>query len=137
MIKKERLNIPNHNHPIIIETAGGLMVPLTYDFLQIELLKIWNIPVILVARSGLGTLNHTLLSLEALRLRKIPILGIILNGPIHPNNPKTLEKVGKVPVIAEIPRFESLTAEKLLNLWQKKDLHSRFQKLISAGENSK
>ena len=137
MIKKERLNIPNHNHPIIIETAGGLMVPLTYDFLQIELLKIWNIPVILVARSGLGTLNHTLLSLEALRLRKIPILGIILNGPIHPNNPKTLEKVGKVPVIAEIPRFESLTAEKLLNLWQKEDLHSRFKKLISARKNSK
>ena len=60
---------PNVAAPLVVETAGGLMVPLTRNWLQIEQLAHWQRPIVLVARSGLGTLNHTLLSLEALRHR--------------------------------------------------------------------
>ena len=63
----------------------------------------WQLPIVLVARSGLGTLNHTLLSLEALRRRNLTVLGLILNGPLHADNPSTLEQFGNVPVLAQLP----------------------------------
>jgi dethiobiotin synthase len=66
-IEPSNLKLPELDELIIIETAGGLMVPLNRDWLQIDQLKVWGAPIILVARSGLGTLNHTLLSLEALK----------------------------------------------------------------------
>ena len=65
--------------------------------LQIDQIRRWGLPVLLVARSGLGTLNHTLLSLEALRQRAIPMLGLVLNGPLHPDNPRTLEAWAACP----------------------------------------
>lgn len=71
----------------MVETAGGLLVPLRLDCLQIGQIQRWGLPVLLVARSGLGTLNHTLLSVEALRRRRIPLLGLILNGPPTPTTP--------------------------------------------------
>ena len=74
----------------MVETAAGLLVPLRDDYLQIQQIQQWQLPVLLVARSGLGTLNHTLLSLEALQRRQIPVLGLILNGPRHSANHQTL-----------------------------------------------
>ena len=82
-IEPSNLKLPDLDELIIIETAGGLMVPLNRDWLQIDQLKAWGAPIILVARTGLGTLNHTLLSLEALKHRNLDVLGIILNGPPH------------------------------------------------------
>ena len=70
------------------------MVPLTRNWLQIDQLVEWQLPIVLVARSGLGTLNHTLLSLEALRRRNLTVLGLILNGPLHADNPGTLKQFG-------------------------------------------
>ena len=68
-------------------------------------------PVIIVARSSLGTLNHTFLTLSALRAKKIPVLGIIMVGPLHPNNKKDIEKRGKSSVLLELPMIENLSAE--------------------------
>ena len=82
------LTLPEVNESLVVETAGGLMVPLTRRWLQLDQLERWGCPIVLVARSGLGTLNHTLLSLEALRQRQLPVLGIILNGPPHEDNPE-------------------------------------------------
>jgi dethiobiotin synthetase len=109
----------------VVETAGGLLVPLSRQWLQIEQLRSWGLPVLLVARSGLGTLNHTLLSLEALRLRAIPVLGLVLNGPPHPDNPRTLEQLGGVPVLAQLPRLDTPGAAALREQWQllKMDRH--------------
>ncbi len=117
-----KLNLPTSRETIVIETAGGLMVPLTRNCLQIEILAKWNLPVVLVARSGLGTINHTLLSLKILKLWRIPILGIILNGPIHSDNPRTIEEFGKVPIIAQLPHFENLNANSLAKEWQRQQL---------------
>jgi dethiobiotin synthetase len=66
------------------------MVPLRDDWLQIDQVKVWNLPVVLVARSGLGTLNHTLLSIEALENRNIKVATLILNGEKHEENYNTL-----------------------------------------------
>jgi dethiobiotin synthetase len=82
-----------------------------------------------VARSGLGTLNHTLLSLEALKKRQINVLGLILNGPLHADNPRTLEQFGGVPVLAELPSLVPLTAEKLAAQWQQQGLGPKFRQL--------
>ncbi len=112
-----RLALPAGDGALVVETAGGLLVPLRRDWLQIEQIAVWGLPVLLVARSGLGTLNHTLLSLEALRHRSIPVLGLVLNGPPHPDNPRTLESLGSVPVLAELPPLQPLSAAALEQQW--------------------
>jgi len=89
-IENDKLKLPNHDGALVVELAGGLMVPLRNNWLQIDQIKVWNLPVVLVARSGLGTLNHTLLSLEAMEKRNIRVHTIILNGERHEANYRTL-----------------------------------------------
>ena len=127
----ERLKLPESSGHLVVETAGGVMVPLTRSWLQIDQLKQWNLPIVLVARSGLGTLNHTLLTLEALRLRNLKVLGLILNGPPHADNPDTLEQLGGVPVLAQLPPLQELNAQHLAKAWQLQGLSSTFQRLMS------
>ena len=129
-IDLDNLNIPNIEEFLIVETAGGLLVPLTRKILQIDLIKKWQLPVILVAKTGLGTLNHTLLSVEALRKRNIPILGLILNGPNHKDNPKTLEDLTKLPLIANIPKFPKLNREDLANTWVEQNISAKLIRLL-------
>jgi len=117
VIDPQRLALPAGEGPLVVETAGGLMTPLGRDWLQIDQIRRWGLPLVLVARSGLGTLNHTLLSLEALRQRSIPVLGLVLNGPFHPDNPRTLAGLGGVPVLAQLPRLEPLNAAALQRQW--------------------
>ena len=120
-IDPERLALPPADGPLVVECAGGLLVPLRRDWLQIEQIARWGLPVVLVARSGLGTLNHTLLSLEALRHRRIPVLGLVLNGEPHPDNPRTLAALGGVPVLAELPPGEPLDRAGLRRQWLRCD----------------
>ena len=116
------LTLPTVDGPLVVETAGGLMVPLTRRWMQIDQLQQWERPVVLVARSGLGTLNHTLLSLEALRKRQIRVLGLILNGPPHADNPTTLEQFGDVAVLGHLPPLQPLTADALEHEWSRQNL---------------
>ena len=122
----ERLRLPALEGPLVVETAGGLLVPLRLDLLQIEQIQRWGLPVLLVARSGLGTLNHTLLSLEALRRRQIPVLGVLLNGDPHPNNEATLEQLGGVPLLGCLPPLPRLDAEQLAAQWRRLGLSHRL-----------
>ncbi|MCX5959425.1 MAG: dethiobiotin synthase [Cyanobacteria bacterium] len=116
-IDPARLALPPGAGPLVVECAGGLLVPLRRDWLQIEQIARWGLPVVLVARSGLGTLNHTLLSLEALARRRIPVLGLVLNGEPHPDNPRTLAELGGVPVLAELAPIEPLDRAGLRRQW--------------------
>jgi dethiobiotin synthetase len=111
----------------VVETAGGLLVPLRLDLLQIEQLQRWQLPVLLVARSGLGTLNHTLLSLEALRQRGILVLGVLLNGPPHANNLATLEQLAEAPILGCLPPLEAINSANLAEQWQQLDLSHKLQ----------
>ncbi|NDD44405.1 dethiobiotin synthase [Synechococcus sp. HK01-R] len=131
-IDPERLSPPNQDQcPLVIETAGGLHVPLTRTWRQIDQLERWQLPVLLVARSGLGTLNHSLLSLEALNRRSIPVLGLILNGPIHPDNPRTLEELAGVPVLAQLPPLAPLNAQALAEQWRIQGLGPKFERILN------
>lgn len=87
-----------HTKHLIVEGAGGLIVPINWKDTILDLIEHLNIPVLLVGRSSLGTLNHTLLSLEALRNRGIEVFAVILNGEKHPSNKETIEKFGDVTV---------------------------------------
>ena len=132
----KRLTLPPIGaRPLVVETAGGLHVPLTRTWQQIDQLQEWMLPVVLVARSGLGTLNHTLLSLEALRSRKIPVVGLILNGPAHADNPRTLAEIGNVPVLAELPPLHPLNGETLRNAWHTLGLGPKFEALANRPDN--
>ena len=129
-IEPSNLKLPDLDELIIIETAGGVMVPLNRDWLQIDQLKAWGAPIILVARSGLGTLNHTLLSLEALKHRNLNVLGIVLNGPPHDDNPKTLEQFGDTKILAYLPIFNEVNAKTLSQEWNKQQLDQKLRKYI-------
>jgi dethiobiotin synthetase len=131
-IEPDRLALPAGDGPLVVETAGGLLVPLRRDWLQIEQIALWGLPVLLVARSGLGTLNHTLLSVEALRQRRIPLLGLVLNGPLHPDNPRTLEELAGVPVLAELPPLEPLSDQGLQQQWRRLELAGRLERRLLA-----
>jgi dethiobiotin synthetase len=126
-IDPARLALPGWDGALVVETAGGLLVPLRRNWLQIDQIAVWGLPVLLVARSGLGTLNHTLLSLEALERRSIPVLGLVLNGEPHPDNPRTLAALGGVPVLAELPPLDPLNREGLECQWQRSGLARSLQ----------
>ena len=132
----DRLTLPTDDGmPLVVETAGGLHVPLNRSWQQIDQLQRWKLPVVLVARSGLGTLNHTLLSLEALRNRSIPVLGLVINGPRHADNPRTLAELGKVPVLAELPPLQPLNAAALEHAWQEEGLGPKFEALAECPDH--
>lgn len=114
-INIDRISLPK-THNLIIEGAGGVLVPINKTILMVDLIKKLATPTILVARSTLGTINHTLLSLEALRARNIPILGVILNGPHNQDNLEAIEFYGRVQVLASVPKLQQVDREHLTQI---------------------
>jgi dethiobiotin synthetase len=112
-IESASFSFPALDRPLIIEGAGGLMVPLNRRELYIDVFARWKAPIVLCARTRLGTLNHTLLSLEALAHRAIPVIGIALIGDAHADNERTLAALGGVPVLGRLPKLDPLTPESL------------------------
>lgn len=102
------LDLPETSEPLIIEGAGGALVPLTPNVLQIDVFARWGLPVVVCARTGLGTINHSLLTLEALRRRNIPVLGIAYIGEENRDTQATIEKFGNVKVLGRLPRLDPL-----------------------------
>ena len=99
---------------LIVEGAGGVLVPLNEEHTMLDLMVRLGLPVLVVARSTLGTINHTLLSLEALRQRRVEILGVVLNGPLNPGNRQAIEHFGRTRVLAELEPLTSLNRESLV-----------------------
>lgn len=95
--------LPATDRFLIVEGAGGVLVPLNDRELMIDLIARLGLPAVVAARSTLGTINHTLLTLEALRVRKVAIAGVVLNGPPSPGNRAAIEDFGRVRVLTEIP----------------------------------
>ncbi len=94
--------------PLIIEGAGGLLVPLSEKILQIDLYERWKFPVILCSRTKLGTINHSLLSIEALRSRDIPIHGIIFIGDDDSRAMESICTIGKVRSLGRLPFLKNI-----------------------------
>lgn len=113
---------PNSDRPLIVECAGGLHVPLNEHFLQIDLLSAWKFPCILVSKHYLGSINHTLLALEALRHRQIPVYGVIFNGEFSESIEKVILAHGQTSCLGSLhnePIINISTINKYANLWEK------------------
>jgi len=109
-IDPARLALPDGDGPLVVEGAGGVLVPITRDLLFADLFARWAEPVVLVARTGLGTINHGLLSIEALRRRGVPILGIAFIGDEQADSEATIARLGGVKRLGRLPRLDPLDA---------------------------
>ncbi|WP_067109679.1 dethiobiotin synthase [Sphingopyxis granuli] len=98
---------------LIVEGAGGVLVPVTRTLLYADLFARWRIPVIVCARTGLGTINHSLLTIEALRARGVPIHGIAFVGDAVEDSEAIVAKIGGVRRLGRLPRLDPLTGETL------------------------
>ncbi|MCC2603405.1 dethiobiotin synthase [Sphingopyxis yananensis] len=94
---------------VVIEGAGGVLVPVTRQILYADLFAQWQIPTILVARTTLGTINHSLLSIEALRTRGVPIHGIAFVGPDNRDSEDTICAISGVRRLGRLPRLKTIT----------------------------
>ena len=97
----------------IVEGAGGLLVPLNDSETMADWIAMLGLPVLVAARTALGTINHTLLTLEALRARSIKIAGVLMIGDKNVDNRAATERYGKTCVVGEMPRLDPLTHETL------------------------
>src|SRR6266550_7904247 len=111
-IEPESLDLPQATWKrwLIVEGAGGVLVPINRQILQIALFSRWQAPVIVVARTTLGTINHTLLSLEALKHRRIEVMGIIFVGNAMPDTERTIVEFGGIQSLGRLPLLPALNA---------------------------
>ena len=118
----EQLTLPSIHSPLIIEGAGGLLVPLTSNVVFADIFAKWQVPVILCARTELGTINHTLLSIEAMRKRAIPIFGVVFIGNEQLDTQNTIAELGSINVLGRVPWCNPLSSA---------NLHQSFQENFS------
>jgi len=109
----ETLTPPDVAGPLVIEGAGGALVPVTRDTLFADVFARWALPVIVCARTGLGTINHSLLTIEALRSRGVPIHGIAFIGAPMPDSEAIIPALSGVRRLGRLPRIDPLTSETL------------------------
>lgn len=112
-IDETALALPNVDGPLVIEGAGGLMVPLTETDTYIDVMTRWRAPVVLCARTTLGTINHSLLSIEALRVRNVPLLGIAFVGDENTESERIICKMSGVRRLGRLPHLALLSADSL------------------------
>lgn len=115
-IDERALCLPNDipaQQTLIIEGAGGVLAPVTRELLQADLFAHWAVPTILCARTELGTINHSLLSIEALRARSIDILGIIFIGDEMADSERTITEIGKIKRLGRLPILKECNPKNL------------------------
>lgn len=112
-IDPARLALPAVDRPLVVEGAGGVLVPVTRELLFADLFARWGAGVVLVARTSLGTINHSLLSLEALRARGVPVIGVAFSGDANTDSEATICALGKVRRLGRLPRIDPLTPDSL------------------------
>ncbi|MDM7956464.1 dethiobiotin synthase [Blastomonas sp.] len=112
-IDPDALTPPAVDAPLIIEGAGGALVPVTRAVLYADVFARWQIPVIVCARTALGTINHSLMTIEALRSRGVPIHGVAFIGDAVPDSEATIAAIGKVRRLGRLARLAELTPQTL------------------------
>ena len=129
-IDLETIRLPGENFlpHLIVEGAGGVMVPINMRQTMIDLILHLHLPALVVAANRLGTINHTLLTLEKLRDKGVPVIGVVLNGPRDPINRRAIEEFGKVTVLAELETIEKIDYHALLDVFVE-----RFGSCYAAG----
>jgi dethiobiotin synthetase len=116
-IKLEDFSLPDTTgRPLLVEGAGGLLVPLNEEHTMLDLMQHFGLPVILVSRHYLGSINHTLLSVEVLRGRGREVAGIIFSGGDNAESARIIQKLSGVPILAELPELEEISAAAIQSL---------------------
>jgi dethiobiotin synthase len=117
----------------VVEGAGGVFVPLNDSEMMLDLMSALDLPVVVAARSGLGTINHALLTVTAIASRGLRVAGVVMVGEPNAENRKAIETYGRVPVLGEMPRFDPLTPE-ALGGWARSglDRDGRLEGLVRA-----
>lgn len=113
VIDPARLEPPSCDRCLVIEGAGGLMVPLGGGLLFADIFARWRYATVVVARTTLGTINHSLLTIEALRARDIPILGVAFVGDANEESERAITAIGRVKRLGRLPRLDRLTSDTL------------------------
>jgi dethiobiotin synthetase len=96
---------------LLVETAGGVLSPMTADKTMADFIAHFRMPAILIAQNYLGSINHTLMSIEVLKSRGIQILGIVINGAPNEASESFIEQYTSLPIIGRVPQFEKLTKD--------------------------
>lgn len=120
-IDPDKIIPPNTNRPLITEMAGGIFVPLNENLLGIDLFKFWNAHWILVSKHYLGSINHTLLTIEALKTQQVQILGVVFNGEPNPDSENAILKFSQTPLIGRLFPEETInpsTIQRYAKKWQ-------------------
>ncbi len=117
-IEKDKFIIPQTENQLLIEGAGGLMVPLNDDFLMIDLIKQLDAEVILVSQNYLGSINHTLLSVAILKQYNIPIKGILFNGKVDVDSESYILKYTGLKLLGHIPEYTSIDKKTIIEAGQ-------------------
>jgi dethiobiotin synthetase len=112
-IDPDRLQLPEVSRPLVVEGAGGLLVPLTRELTYIDMFARWRAPVVLCARTTLGTINHSLLSIEAIRSRGVALLGVAFVGEENADSEGIIIELGRTRHLGRLPRLSSLTTDTL------------------------
>lgn len=120
------LAVPTVEGPLVIEGAGGVLVPVTRTLLFADLFAHWRLPVVLVARTSLGTINHSLLSIEALRSRGVSILGVAFTGDAVEDSEATIATIGGVKRLGRLPRLDPLDPDTLAAAFAEHFRHEDF-----------
>lgn len=107
---RDRLELPAAEDPLIVEGAGGVLVPYTDDLLAADLFSRWALPAIVVARTTLGTISHTLLTVEALKARGVLIAGVVFTGEEEPVAQRAIAHFSGVAQLGRLPQLEPLDA---------------------------
>jgi dethiobiotin synthetase len=110
-IKVSDFQLPPTDRPLIVEGAGGLMVPLNHQETMLDLMQNLGLPVILVVRHYLGSINHTLLSLEVLRSRGIVLAGLLYNGAENVASEKAIDALSGVKVLGRVGEMGHISPE--------------------------
>lgn len=131
-----KIQLPAGNAPLIVEGAGGVFVPLNERELMVDAMRQLGLPVLLAARSSLGTINHTTLSLAGLRRAGVKVAGVVMIGAPNAENRAAIEEYGKVRMVGEIPWLADLNRAVLLEVFRARFDQSFFLPLARATAQS-
>jgi len=121
LIRLDSITLPQTTRPLIIEGVGGVFVPLTPKILSIDLFKSWDCKWVIVSKHYLGSINHTLLTIEVLKKLCLPILGIIFNGEHNPDNETAILDISQLPLLGRLlpeANINPQTIQRYAKQWQ-------------------
>lgn len=121
-IDLSRLALPQVEGTLVVEGAGGVMVPLNREHFFLDLFARWQAPVVLVARTALGTINHTALSLMALRNAGCPVMGVAFIGNAEPDVEQTICEMCNTRHLGRLPHLDNLTRDSLTTAFEAIDV---------------